>query len=194
MRCLAFMALIGTAKAMLTGPNATGTQRSLWDQVRRPAVPRRGAAAGGWGLTLPLLVQEGFIDVGGDGTWHIWYDNDYCKDGKRGAGISNYVREHLIRPPWGQRASASSSPSEGWTVDGLSEGWTVGCEGRGTSPPRTACTGPTTASACPPGPSAPAAPTTPPAPCAPQTPPAPAPSRGLAPVAPGPCRGRRAST
>eukprot|EP01045_Picozoa_sp_COSAG04_P010952 COSAG04_NODE_690_length_11140_cov_13.093651_4_plen_67_part_00 len=54
--------------------------------------------SGGWGpgssggsLTLRLLVQEGFIDVGGDGTWHIWYDNDYCKDGKRGAGISNYV-------------------------------------------------------------------------------------------------------
>ena len=37
MRCLAFMALIGTTEAMLTGPNATGTQRSLWDQVRAPS-------------------------------------------------------------------------------------------------------------------------------------------------------------
>ena len=48
---------------LLTGPNATGTHRSLWD-------------------------QEGFIDV--DGTWHIWYDNDFCQDGRKGAGIANY--------------------------------------------------------------------------------------------------------
>ena len=60
--------------------------------------------SGGWGqggLTLlRLLAQEGFIDVGGDGTWHIWYDNDYCKDGKRGAGISNYVSSAPSTPAW----------------------------------------------------------------------------------------------
>ena len=50
--------------ALLIGPNTTG-HRSLWD-------------------------QEGFIDVGGDGTWHVWYDNDFCHDGRQGAGISNY--------------------------------------------------------------------------------------------------------
>ena len=52
MRCLAFMALIGTAKAMLTGPNATGTQRSLWDQVPGAQLcflRFRGVGSGGWG-------------------------------------------------------------------------------------------------------------------------------------------------
>eukprot|EP01045_Picozoa_sp_COSAG04_P010951 COSAG04_NODE_690_length_11140_cov_13.093651_3_plen_41_part_00 len=37
MRRLAFLALIGASEAMLTGPNATGTQRSLWDQVPAPS-------------------------------------------------------------------------------------------------------------------------------------------------------------
>ena len=48
-------------------------------------------------VTRSLWDQEGFIDV--DGTWHVWYDNDFCHDGRKGTVRSGtcYVRCSAVR-------------------------------------------------------------------------------------------------
>eukprot|EP01079_Euglenida_sp_SAG-EU17-18_P004401 gene4401-4657_t len=73
------------------GPNTTGVRRNLWD-------------------------QEGFIDMA-DGTWHMWYDNDFCKDGnvwavpgKTGKYVVNYSTNKK-GDPHGQEIYFSTAPT-----------------------------------------------------------------------------------
>ena len=77
-----------------------------------------------------LWDQEGLIV---NGTWYMWYDNNFCPDGKPGAGISNYglatssdgvnwADQGISMSPWGVNPCNESGFNDSIPVAGIGSG------------------------------------------------------------------------